>query len=312
MTMRLRSLDLNLLLVFEAVLHEGNIARAAKRLHLSQPATSHALARLRARLKDQLFIRTPTGMMPTPRAERLAQPVRRALDELQFALDPEVFSPATAERSFSLGFNNFGAITLTAPLVMEAQRQAPRVRLSIRPSGALDVFSLLDRGELDLVISGQEAPTERFRAQTLIVDRYVAAMRRGHPAVQKTFDLDAFAKLPRLVISSSGENVAFVDTKLAAWGQAEPAMLEAPYLSAGAILAQSDMVAVLGSRIAEAFRHAWPIVISELPFESPALKSVMIWHRRFDDQPGHRWLRDLVATVARAETLDHTQPAWRA
>src|ERR1700712_4746020 len=108
--MKLRSLDLNLLLVFEAILREGSVARAAERLHLSQPATSHALARLRLRLQDQLFIRTPTGMTPTPRAERLAFPVRHALDELQFALEPEVFSPATAERRFSLALNNFGAI----------------------------------------------------------------------------------------------------------------------------------------------------------------------------------------------------------
>ena len=306
--MKLSSLDLNLLLVFEAVLREGSVAGAAKRLHLSQPATSHALARLRARLKDQLFIRTPTGMTPTPRAERLALPVRHALDELRFALDPEVFSPATAERSFSLAVNNFGAIALTAPLIMELRKQAPRVRLSIRPGGALDVFGLLDRGELDLVISGQNAPAERFAAKTLIVDRYVAAMRRGHPAAKQTLDLDVFASLPRLVISSSGENVAFVDAELATHGKTEPAILEAPYLSAGSILARSDMVAVLGSRIAAAFRRAWPIEIRELPFKSPPLRSVMLWHRRLDDQPGHRWLRDLIENVARAERVERAQP----
>ena len=110
MTTNLRSLDLNLLLVFEAILREGSVARAAERLHLSQPATSHALSRLRHRLKDQLFVRTPAGMTPTPRAERLARPVRRALDELQLALEPDAFSPATAERSFVVALNNFGAI----------------------------------------------------------------------------------------------------------------------------------------------------------------------------------------------------------
>src|ERR1700720_2361244 len=103
--MNLRTLDLNLLLVFEAVLHERSVIGAAKRLHLSQPATSHALNRLRRRLNDQLFVRTPAGMTPTPRAEQLAPPVRRALDELQLALEPEVFSPATAEHSFDVALN---------------------------------------------------------------------------------------------------------------------------------------------------------------------------------------------------------------
>src|SRR3984957_8498445 len=143
--MNLRSLDLNLLLVFEAILREGSVARAAERLHLSQPATSHALSRLRHRLKDQLFVRTPMGMSPTPRAERLARPVRRALDELQLALEPDVFSPATAERIFVVALNNFGAIALAAPVVSECLKQAPRIRVSLRPSGTLDVLNFLER-----------------------------------------------------------------------------------------------------------------------------------------------------------------------
>jgi DNA-binding transcriptional LysR family regulator len=295
----LRSLDLNLLLVFEAILREGSVARAAERLHLSQPAASHALGRLRLRLKDQLFVRTPAGLVPTPRAERLALPVRRALDELQFALEPEVFSPATSERGFTLALNNFGAIAFAAPLVGECLRQGPGIRLSLRPSGTLDVANLLERGELDLVISAREAPADRFAAEALFVDRYVAAMRRGHPAVTRRLDLENFAKLPRLVISSSGEDVGFVDAELAAHGQARPAAFEAPYLSAGSILAQSEMVAVLGCRIAEEFRRSYAIEIKELPFKSPELRSIMLWHRRFDDQPAHRWLRELVVKVVK-------------
>lgn len=297
--MNLRSLDLNLLLVFEAILREGSVARAAERLHLSQPATSHALSRLRHRLKDQLFIRTPAGMTPTPRAEWLARPVRRALDELQLALEPEVFSPATAERSFVVALNNFGAIALAAPLAGECLKQAPRIRLSLRPSGTLDVFNLLERGELDLVISALDAPADRFTAKTLIVDRYVVVMRRGHAAARLTPDIEGFARLPRLVISSSGEDVGFVDAELAARGCARPVALEAPYLSAGSILAQSDMVAVLGHHIAAEFRRSYPIEIKELPFKSPELRSIMLWHRRFDDQPGHRWLREMVAKIAK-------------
>jgi DNA-binding transcriptional LysR family regulator len=299
MSMNLRSLDLNLLLVFEAILREGSVARAAERLHLSQPATSHALSRLRHRLKDQLFVRTPTGMSPTPRAERLARPVRRALDELQLALEPDIFSPATAERSFVVALNNFGAIALAAPIVSECLKQAPRIRLSLRPSGTLDVLNFLERGELDLAISALDAPADRFAARTLVVDHYVVVMRRGHPAAKLALDIEGFAKLPRLVISSSGEDVGFVGAELDAHGFSGPAALEAPYLSAGSILAQSDMVAVLGHQIAGEFRRSYPIEIRELPFQSPEVRSIMLWHRRLDDQPGHRWLREVVAKIAK-------------
>jgi DNA-binding transcriptional LysR family regulator len=297
--MNLRSIDLNLLLVFEAVLREGSIARAAERLHLSQPATSHALARLRHRLKDQLFVRTPAGMTPTPRAERLARPVRRALDELQRALEPEVFEASTAERSFVVALNNFGAIALAAPLADASLKEAPRIRLSLQPSGTLDVLNLLERGELDLVISALDASADRFAAETLFVDHYVVVMRRGHPATEVPLDIEGFARLPRLVISSSGEDVGFVEAELAAHGNISPVALEAPYLSAGSILAQSDLVAVLGSRIAGEFLRSYPIEIRELPFKSPEVRSIMLWHRRFDDQLGHRWLRAMVAGISK-------------
>ena len=175
---------------------------AAERLHLSQPATSHALSRLRHRLKDQLFVRTPAGMTPTPRAEQLARPVRRALDELQLALEPDVFSPATAERIFVVALNNFGAIALAAPVVSECLKHAPRIRVSLRPSGTLDLLNFLERGELDLVISALDAPADRFAARTLVVDHYVVVMRRGHPAAKLTMDIEGFAKLPRLLMSA--------------------------------------------------------------------------------------------------------------
>ena len=141
-------------------------------------------------------------MTPTPRAEQLARPVRRALDELQLALEPDVFSPATAERIFVVALNNFGAIALAAPVVSECLKQAPRIRVSLRPSGTLDVLNFLERGELDLVISALDAPADRFAARTLVVDHYVVVMRRGHPAAKLAMDIEGFAKLPRLLISS--------------------------------------------------------------------------------------------------------------
>jgi DNA-binding transcriptional LysR family regulator len=289
---------MNLLLVFDAIRRERSVARAAKRLCLSQPATSHALNRLRHRLSDQLFVRTPTGMVPTARAEQLAEPVRRVLDELETVLGSEVFSPATAEQTFPVAINNYGAIALAAPLIGECRRRAPLVHLALRPSGTLDLADLLERGEVDLAICSLDAPADRFSARLLVEDRYVAVMRRDHPATRRALDVAAFAALPRLIVSSSGEDVSFVNAALAAHGHLQPFVLEAPYLSAGSILAQSDMVAVLGRHIAREFHRSYPIEIKELPFESPRVRCMMLWHRRLDDQPGHRWLRETVAAIA--------------
>jgi DNA-binding transcriptional LysR family regulator len=297
--MKLSAFDLNLLLVFDAILREQSVTKAAERLSLSQPAMSHALNRLRWLLKDQMFVRTPAGMMPTPRAEQLALPVRRALDELQLALEPETFIPSTADRRFTVAVNNYAAVVLAGPIVAECGMRAPRIRLSLRPSGTLDLADLLDRGELDLVISAVDAPAERFASQVLFEDRYVAVMRRGHPAADRALDLATFADLPRLAISSSDEDVRFVDEALASYGQSHSVVLETPYLSAGTVLGRSDMVAVLGRQIAQEFRRSHQIEIKELPFASPNLRSIMLWHRRFDDQPAHRWLRETIASAAK-------------
>src|SRR3954449_11497536 len=195
--MKLSTFDLNLLLVFEAILRERSVTKAGERLEPSQPAMSHALNRLRWLLKDQLFVRTPDGMVPTPRADELTQPVRRALSDLQSALDPEEFTPEHADRTFSLAVNNYAAVVLTGPITAECAALAPNVRLTVRPSGTLDVADLLDRGELDLAISALDASANRFASQILIEDHYVAVMRRGHARGRGTLDVGTFAALRR-------------------------------------------------------------------------------------------------------------------
>src|SRR5258706_12579995 len=137
--MNLSAFDLNLLVVFDAVMQERGVTRAGQRIGLSQPAMSHALARLRHMLKDELFIRTPGGMVPTPRAEALAQPLRTALSEMQLALEPAAFDPAASDRGFVVVVNNYTAVVLAAPLVTAASAAAPAIRLDLRPSGTLDV-----------------------------------------------------------------------------------------------------------------------------------------------------------------------------
>src|SRR6202158_2708145 len=149
---KLGAIDLNLLVVFDAIMMERSATRAGPRRGLSQPAMSHALTRLRHMLKDELFVRSPNGMMPTPRAEELATPVRIALEGLQQSLEPVQFEPSAATRTFHIAVDNYAAIVLVAPIAARIAKIAPGVTLDFRPSGTLDVLQLLDRSELDLAI----------------------------------------------------------------------------------------------------------------------------------------------------------------
>src|ERR1700692_4156902 len=185
--------DLNLLIVFDAVMQERSVTRAGDRIGLSQPAMSHALNRLRHMLKDELFVRTPQGMVPTPRAELLAQPLRNALSEMQLALEPAAFDPAAADRRFTLAVNNYAAVVLAPPLVAAVSAAAPAVRLDLRPSGTLDIVERLDRGDLDLTLGSVDSPGERFAAAPSREDPVVRVMRRGHPGSRQKLSPKAFA-----------------------------------------------------------------------------------------------------------------------
>ena len=296
--MNWRAFDLNLLVVFDGLMQEHSVTRAGRRLGMSQPALSHALNRLRYLLKDQLFVRTPKGMAPTPRAEQLAVPLRQALADMQRALEPEAFVPAQASRRFSIAINNYAAIVLAAPLVSAVFAAAPLLQLDLRPSGTLDVFDLLDSGDLDIAIGTFDRVGERFGSAPLLEDQFVAVMRRRHPAGRGSLSAAAFGALRHAAISSSGDDTGFIDRSLATQGTKRRIALRLPYLSAGAVLAKSDLVATLSRRVASALVRDAPLELRELPFTSPSVRTSLLWHRRFDGYPAHRWLRDLVVSVS--------------
>ena len=165
---RLGAIDLNLLVVFDAIMMERSVTRAGQRLGLSQPAISHALTRLRHMLRDELFVRSPNGMMPTPRAEELAAPVRIALDGLQQSLEPVQFEPSKATVTFRIAVDNYAAIVLVAPIASHIAKIAPGVTLDFRPSGTMNVLEQLDRSELNLAIGPPGVHGERFSHRRLL------------------------------------------------------------------------------------------------------------------------------------------------
>jgi DNA-binding transcriptional LysR family regulator len=292
--------DLNLLTVFDALMQERNVTRAGARIGLSQSAVSHALGRLRHMLDDDLFIRTPRGMIPTPRAEALAQPLHQALKELRLALEPASFDPLTSDRSFVVAVNNYAALVMAPALAAAVGEQAPGVQLDLRASGTIDVLNYLDRGDIDLAITGAGASGDRFTTQPLVnKDRFVMIMRQGHGAALGALSPRVFAALSYLEISSTHEDTRFIDSLLSERKLARRIALRAPYLSAATILAQSDLVAVLSGGIARTMMRGHALQVRDFPFEAPPIQTVMVWHRRLDDHPAHRWLRTTVAAVAK-------------
>jgi DNA-binding transcriptional LysR family regulator len=300
----LSAVDLNLLVVFDALMQERNVTKAARRLSLSQPAVSHALGRLRHMLRDELFVRSPKGMVPTPRAEQLAGPVRHAIEGLHRALEEEEFDPARATRSFRIAVDNYSAIVLTAPLAARIARLAPNITLEFQPSGTLDLADLFDRGLLDLALGFFMQPPERFGHRKLLADGLVVLMRKDHPAASsRRLTPEKFASLDHLEVSSTRYTLAFVENALKRNKLTRRIAARAPLLSAGSILVSSDSITVLPGRIAQALMRFYPVVSRDLPFTSPPVETEMLWPRWLDSVPAHRWLRQLVELTAQAR--DH-------
>ena len=297
---KLGAIDLNLLVVFDAILRDRSVTRAGERLGLSQPAMSHALTRLRHMLKDELFVRSPSGMVPTPRAEQLATPIRIALDGLQQSLEPVRFEPSTATTTFRIAVDNYAAIVLVAPIAAQVASIAPGVTLDFRPSGTLNVSDLLDRSELHLAIGPTGLQGERFALRRLLQDQFAVVHRKGHPAAKaREFSTEKLAALPQLEISSAQFGADLVGTGVGRSKSAPGPAMRAPFLSAAQILATSDLVSVLPLNVARNLTRSHNLVFRRLSGSPKQIEATMIWLRRLDNQPAHAWLRDVINHVAK-------------
>jgi DNA-binding transcriptional LysR family regulator len=250
-------------------------------------------------LKDDLFIRSPNGMVPTPRAEELGFPVRQALDDLKQSLEPTRFEPSKATRKFQIAVDNYAAVVLVGPLVSHITKAAPMVTTEFRPSGTLRLSDMLDRGEIDLAIGPFPALGERFSRQPLLQDDFVVIFREDHPAVRGELSIEQFAATPHLDFSSAAYATDFVDRALKQRKLRRRIGLRAPFLSGAKILLNSDMLAIVRRRVAVEMVRNNPLAIRPLPHPSPNIETAMLWSRRLEGQPAHRWLRETVSTAVK-------------
>lgn len=306
--MNFRTLDLNLLRIFDAVMAEGSLTRAAAQLAMTQPAVSHALKRLHEAVGESLFERSAHGVKPSPRAQALWPQVRSVLGLLQQALAPTAFAPQTDPVSFRLAMVDATAVLLVPDLVSEIERQQALANLRVLPLTTRDPRPLLERGEADLAVGHfpdaiarliAEGDEATLRHQRLYDSRYMCVMRRGHPLAAGPLSLDDYCAAKHLLVSFSGKPHGFVDQALGALGRQRRILLTVnQFYTAGRVVADSDLLTVLPESFLTATGVPSALVTRELPFQLSPIQVVMVWHLRRDAAPAHRWLRELVAGLS--------------
>jgi DNA-binding transcriptional LysR family regulator len=297
----LAGLDLNLLRVFDAVARERHVTRAAERLNLSQPAVSNALARLRQALGDELFLRRPGGVEPTALALSLAQPVAEALDRIGDAIAGQApFEPATTRRVFGVAFSEYAEAVLVPPLLERLAREAPGALLAVRHADRTNWEALLEGDAASLAVGMLPEPPALYTRLRLLPEGFLTLMRPDHPLAEGELTLERFVSVPHLLHSPNGSRDGALDVALAAEGVARRLGAVIAHLSAvPEILARTEMIISLSSRLACQMAAAHGLVRREPPVTLRHSRLSMVFHRRFEADAGHAWLRRLVLAVAR-------------
>ena len=297
-------LDLNLLRVFDAILETRSVTTAASALNLTQSAVSNQLARLRDAFDDPLFVRTSEGMMPTPRAMAIAEPIRKALLAIRMCVEEQLgFDPATSDRTFKIFMSDVGQMIFAPRLPERVTRVAPHVSIhtvQVPPAAMRDMA--LESGEVDLAAGYFEDFDGSFRQQLLFEETYVGMVRASHPTIRDALTLETFLATPQLVykptggghgLQESAVHQAFADTDV----PRRVAMRAAHAMGVTSIVSSTELLVIVPSRLAAACRELADVRILPLPVEVPKFQIKQHWHERFHHDPGNCWLRGLFAEL---------------
>lgn len=297
--MNLNSLDLNLLVALDALLRDGSVSRAALRLNLSQPATSHALQRLRDLIGDPLLVRNGARMELTPRAQALRSPLAQALEQVRTLFVADDFDAARSERHFRLMMPDLAVELLMPPLMEKVTRLAPNVTIDVVPWRSSTIFTPDYARTIDLVISIGNA-FKGFHRQRLYTDIDALAVRRGHPAGAKLRKREAFLAARHVAVIIRGHNEDLIDTWLRAKGIERRIALVVPgYIEALHVTARTDLVAFVPRRLIAALAKQLSLVTVTPPLDPGIDEQHMFYPTRAQMDPGSIWLRKLMLETGR-------------
>jgi DNA-binding transcriptional LysR family regulator len=296
--MHIKDIDLNLLRLFDAVYRTGNVSRAAELLDLTQPAASQGLSRLRTLIHDPLFMRSARGMQPTPKAQRLAEPVRQALAMLEQALGATAeFDPAHTERSFRIHMSDIGESRFLPELMVVLRERAPGVRVETRPLPREQITEALDAGRIDFAFGFLPSVKDTQRVK-LLEDRYIVLLREGHPFTRKRRTgpalLAALRELEFVAVRSHADTLRIVQQV-----QLEDRLrlVTEHFLVLPAIVRATDLAAVMPRNIARGFEGGYAVVEPAFPDRDFVVS--LHWSRRFEADPGNRWMRAVIEEMFR-------------
>lgn len=294
--MELEEIDLNLLVVFKHLLAERSVSRVAEVLELSQPAVSNALARLRKLLGDELFLRTPSGMEPTPFAEQLAESVTYGLGMIHGALNQRSsFEPATSNRAFVIGMTDVGEIYFLPRLLERLKRDAPGVSVSTVRNTAVNLRDEMESGKVDLAVGLLPQLKAGFFQRRLFKQRYVCLLREGHKLARRKMSLAEFSAAEHLLVVADGTGHGKVDEVLRRSGVERKVALTVPhFVAVGHILQATDLVATVPERLAGRMTEPFGLVSVPHPATLPEVAINLFWHAKYHKAPANQWLRSLL------------------
>lgn len=309
--MELSDIDLNQLVLFQQLMVERRVSRVAEVLGLTQPAVSNTLAKLRRQFGDDLFVRTPAGMVPTPFAEQLAEPIGYALGMIHSGLNQHSrFDPASVKRSVTIGMTDIGEIVFLPELVERLRREAPGVSLGTVRTTATNLRDDMEAGKVDLAIGPLPQLKAGFFQRRLFRQRYVCLFRKGHALDRRRLTLADFKAAQHLIIVSAGTGHGKVDDLIRRAGVERSVRLTVPhFVSVGHILRRSDMVATVTERLAESLVEPFDLAYRPHPVDLPEIAINVFWHAKVHRSPAHQWLRGVVFDLFSEEKAKQPVPS---
>lgn len=287
--------DLNLLVSLQTLLQEAHVTRAAERLGVTQPAMSRTLGRLRVLFDDPLFVRTPAGLRPTPRAEALRERLDATLADVAGLIAPPRFDPASSRGVWRISTTDYGANSMLPRVLARLHREAPYLDIAVDVWRDDQGFRELAAGSVQLALSSVAQAPAGIHGRGLGDDHFVTLLRTGHPALAQPLDLDAFLRIPQILIHMGGVDPrGVVDLALERIGrERRVAVRVANFMAALAMAARTDMLVNVPRTLARLYAGPVGLVEREIPLALPQVRYALLWHERLHHDAAHSWLRTL-------------------
>jgi DNA-binding transcriptional LysR family regulator len=300
-SINLATIDLNLLIAFEALLEQRSVTKAAEQLQIGQPAMSAALSRLRVLFEDELFVRLGRQMQPTLKAQAIAPGILAALQQIRQAITAsQTFEPTSSDRIFAIGSSDYSSFVLMPPLLELSRRTAPFIDFRMIGFEKDSIGDLLEQGEIDVALGVFPNPPRQTQWEPIFEERFVGIARQGHPALQQgTMSLEAFTQLSHALTTLRRDNTGAIDKALHEQNLARRIAFTTPHMMVLPFaIASSDVVAALPQRIAARLATVCNLTIFELPIQTKPWTVSMLWSTLSDRDEANRWLRNTIKVIA--------------